>query len=397
LRDRVSMVGVPPKPSHFSINEWYLNSREKLRIAEDQHQLADRIITESERLIDETNDVSLKNRKEVDHQLQVKISDIEFKKSQLEYQKKEMDLEVEALVTYKQRVIDAQNALNVNALEICRKCLMLREKRTGIDLCIDDVELELLKEIQVIEGAQAMLVRVLEQVNEQIRRLRAMTYTLIRDLESKDNVLVIDKHNLTLKETSLNLSIYHGSAPLDPATITQEEWATSTQENIDAAAKELTTGRPLRAYIDVLLKQVVEDLWKQYDIVNEAFRRRIEEYKDYKAKLENQHFETVRQANEMNMMITKLEKAIAEKEGFMALAHTRLGNRCQRSGVELCRDEAETYLVDEVRQIKEVVTNLQQMMAERLGKVIGNYPLVSDQEIAGTSLVEVSFEDSSST
>lgn len=49
------------------------------------------------------------------------------------------------------------------------------------------------------------------------------------------------------------------------------------------------------------------------------------------------HFQTVRLINEMTMKITALEKAIAEKEAFMALAHTRLGNRCQRTNAELCR------------------------------------------------------------
>lgn len=38
-----------------------------------------------------------------------------------------------------------------------------------------------------------------------------------RDLEDKSNVLKIDGHNLALKETSLNLSMYHGYTPLDPA------------------------------------------------------------------------------------------------------------------------------------------------------------------------------------
>jgi tektin-1 len=37
----------------------------------------------------------------------------------------------------------------------------------------------------------------------------------------------------------------------------------------------------------------------------------------------------------MTLTIGKLEKGLAEKEGYMALAHTRLGNRCQRIGAEL--------------------------------------------------------------
>lgn len=73
--------------------------------------------------------------------------------------------------------------------------------------------------------------------------------------------------------------------------MTDEEWAMYTQQTIDRAAKELVSGRPLRSYIDQLLKQVIEDLWKQYYGCNDAFRRRIEEYKEAKTKLENKHFE----------------------------------------------------------------------------------------------------------
>lgn len=66
----------------------------------------------------------------------------------------------------------------------------------------------------------------------------------------------------------------------------------------------------------------------------------------------------------MTRNITKLKKALAEKEGYMALAHTRLGNRAQRPGIELCRDLVETTLVNEVREMRENAAQLQQMMAE---------------------------------
>ena len=87
----------------------------------------------------------------------------------------------------------------------------------GFDLCHDEVEIELIREIQIIKGVQGMIIKLLEQVKEQIRRLRAMNYTLKIDLEDKGNVLLIDKHNARLKETDLNLSIYHGKLPLNPA------------------------------------------------------------------------------------------------------------------------------------------------------------------------------------
>ncbi|XP_014285174.1 tektin-1 [Halyomorpha halys] len=355
---------VPPKPPRYTLDQWYMTRRERFRFMDDQHQLADRLMLKAERIIDETSDETLKNRREVDHQLEVKVKDIEFQKHTLEQQKKDMEKEIEALVTYQDRIQKCQKTLTANALEICQKCVILREARLGFDLCHDEVEMELIREIQVMEGVQTMIIRLLEQVKEQIRRLRAMNYTLKIDLEDKGNVLFIDQYNARLKETDLNLSIYHGNAPLNPATISQEEWIAQTQKNIDAAAKELLVGKPLRAYVDTLLNQMVEDLRTQYDTVNKAFMRRIGEYKETKTKLENQHFETVRQVNEMQQTIYNLQAALAQKEGFMGLAHTRLGNRCQRANAELCRDEAEIYLVNEVATIQKSVTELQKMMLD---------------------------------
>lgn len=69
----------------------------------------------------------------------------------------------------------------------------------------------------MIKGAEILLTRILEQTQEQIRRLKATLYYMDHDLEDKENNLRIDKHNLTLKETNLNLSLYHGTSRLDPS------------------------------------------------------------------------------------------------------------------------------------------------------------------------------------
>ncbi|KAF2901753.1 hypothetical protein ILUMI_04431 [Ignelater luminosus] len=359
-----TMVLVPPPPPRFTLNEWYLNNRLRYRTCLDQQQLADKILAECQRGKDEINEITVMNKREVDHKLEEKIKDVEFNKNEILKQRKEVCIEIDNLVTYNERIMDAMSSLKESALKISRKCIVFREGRVGIDLCHDDVERELLKEAETIEGAQKLLRRTLEQANEQVRRLRSTIYFIDRDLEDKDNVLKIDGYNLSLNETSLNLSMYHGFAPLDPSNITAEEWEHFTRQNIERAAKEITSARSLRAYVDTLLKQVIEDLWHQYHTVNEAFRRRIEETKEAKTKLEIQHSEITRQANEMIRNINELQKTLAEKEGFMALAHTRLGNRCQRPGMELCRDLVETNLVNEVRELRENCNMIQQLLAE---------------------------------
>lgn len=66
----------------------------------------------------------------------------------------------------------------------------------------------------------------------------------------------------------------------------------------------------------------------------------------------------------MTQNITRLEKNIAEKEGFLALAHTRLGNRCHRPNLELTRDKVENKLTQEVYGLRQTVAKLQQTLNE---------------------------------
>lgn len=361
--DQASIL-VPPPPLRFTLNEWHLNNRFRYRCSITQQKLADSLLAESERVCELSAQTAKTNKEETDHHLNEKIKDIDFRKKELLRIRKEVLLEIDALNTYKERIMDALSSVKRNALVICDKCLVGREHRLGIDLVHDNVEVELLKECDVIKGSENLLTRTLEQTHEQIRRLKSTLYYMDHDLEDKENNLRIDKHNLTLNETSLNLSLYHGTSRLDPSTITLNEWEMQTNNNIIAASKEINSARPMRAYIDAIIKQTIDDLNSQKNATDEAFRKRIEETKETKTKLELQHSEIMRQANEMTRNITKIEKSIAEKEGYMALANTRLGNRCQRHGLELTKDLVETYLVKEVHDLRTIVSKLQQTLCE---------------------------------
>lgn len=73
--------------------------------------------------------------------------------------------------------------------------------------------------------------------------------------------------------------------------VTLDEWEMQSQKNILSAAKELNGARPLRCYIDKILKQIVDDLNAQKDATDNAFRGRVDEIKEAKTKLELQHSE----------------------------------------------------------------------------------------------------------
>lgn len=60
----------------------------------------------------------------------------------------------------------------------------------------------------------------------------------------------------------------------------------------------------------------------------------------------------------MHQEISALEQAIVDKMNAIKLAETRLENRCQRDGMELCLDDAYNGLCNEVRQLRQTVLQL---------------------------------------
>lgn len=145
---------------------------------------------------------------------------------------------------------------------------------------------------------------------------------------------------------------------------TNQEWVEYTRSAIQNTAKELNSAKPLRSYIDVILKQFVEDMSNQVGRTNEAFTKRISENRYAKTVLEGIHNNTVQKVNDLSRRITDLEKELADKEGFVALCQMRLGNRAQRPGVELCQDQAQLTLMEELVQLRMTVGTLDQMLAQ---------------------------------
>ncbi|XP_074102593.1 tektin C [Cotesia typhae] len=355
---------VPPPTQKFTIDQWRLDNQARFRKCNIHCQLVESLIAESERICDSALELTKTNKTATDYELKEKLADVKFVKDEILRHRKDVILEIDALKTYKARLIDGLASIQENAAEICKKCLIAREHRLGIDLTVDDVEKELKKELEVISRADSIFTRTLEHTNEQIRILKSLLYYLDGDLENKDRSIQLDQRNLSLKETSLNLSTYHGTASLDPSIITVQEWDLHTDEIVMSTMKQMNSTRVLRCYIDNILKEIVDDLNEQKEKTNEAFRQRILETKEVKARLESQHSEIIKQANAMTQNITRLEKNIAEKEGFLALAHTRLGNRCHRPNLELTRDQVEKKLVQEVYDIRQTVTKLQETLNE---------------------------------
>ncbi len=116
---------------------------------------------------------------------------------------------------YKRRVEKAIDSIQ-EPLHIAQTCLANREKRYDIDLVHDQVQKELIKEIEIENGAHSLLVRLLEQVVEQLRLNRKAKYNLEQDLKKKFDAQSIDTHVQNLSLTSPSLYMKHGAAKIEP-------------------------------------------------------------------------------------------------------------------------------------------------------------------------------------
>lgn len=101
-------------------------------------------------------------------------------------------------------------------------------------------------------------------------------------------------------------------------------------------------------------------------------------------------FQVVAQIKEMEENISRLTKAIQDKEQPMKLAQTRLDTRTERPNVELCRDPVQYRLIEEVHEIEASVAGLQSRLAEAesslKGLIRNQLSLEEDIEIKSNTL-----------
>ncbi|RUS87169.1 hypothetical protein EGW08_005101 [Elysia chlorotica] len=370
-------------PTRFTHEDWTRSNLTKYANADVERQQAERLISESDRLKDETAKRTEKTQADVNKKLEQRLNDIRYWKQELDDKLKGLSEEIDNLIAFKQRVDKALQATE-EPLHIARMCLANREKRVGVDLVHDDVQKELLKEVETIEGVQALLKRTLEQSTEQIRLNRKAKFQLEKDLKDKFGAQNIDEYCENLKNNSPQIHFNDGVAVIEPNSVSPEQWQDFSNDNINYAERERMNSVDLRSSIDGLLQQTSNDMRKQVSDTNEAFAHRIWECKDAKGKLEDNLNKIISQIKEQEENIATLEIAIQAKEAPMKVAQTRLETRQHRPNVELCRDAVQYRLLEEVGEISSSVAQLQARLRDANSSLKGlvRNQLELEEEIA---------------
>ncbi|POI34836.1 hypothetical protein CIB84_001411 [Bambusicola thoracicus] len=371
------LLQAPPK---FHPSEWHVANKMQCASTESQKSSSERLVAESRRLVDEIEKTTQKTQSSVNKKIEQRLEEIKFWKQELDNALEQLVNETEVLLTFKIRLEKALESCK-EPLVISQKCLLNRQRRAGTDLVHDEVEQELVKEAEVLQGVIALLERTLEQTNEQIRLNRSTKYNLEMDMKDKFAALMIDNYCANLTNNAPDVRYPDKTVKIEGNFVSPEDWLYFSNINVEKADKQRNNSVALRVLIDSILSQAVNDMCKQREMVNIAFRNRAKEVRDAKHKLETLLAVVMEESASQEMNVVALKKAIADKEGPVKVAQTRLEARNHRPGVELCYDTVQYRLTGEVQEITSNIQRQVEMM-----KVWGNLRLKDTLALAETEL-----------
>ncbi|KAJ6655789.1 hypothetical protein lerEdw1_004842 [Lerista edwardsae] len=364
------LLEMPPK---FLPPEWNIANKAQYSGAEAQRSQSERLVDESQRLVDEIERTTRKTQSEVNKRIEQRIEEIKFWRQQLDDKLDQLCKETELLLMFQTRLEKALEKSCREPLFIAQECLLHRERRVGIDLVHDEVEQELIKNVEVLQGVMALLERTLEQAGEQVRLNRSAKYNLEKDLKDKYAAFTIDNYCFSLTNNTPDVHYAQNVVKVEENSVSPEEWMDFSNTNVEKADKQRNNSLALRALIDSILTQTASDLRKQDNAVMVAFQNRVKETKKAKSLLEGHLAKVMAEINSQEKNLAALQKAILDKEGPAKVAQTRLEARTHRPNVELCRDAAQYRLI---REMEEINHNIQRQARPRAA------PYPSGQEVA---------------
>ncbi|XP_074647836.1 tektin-4-like [Tubulanus polymorphus] len=357
----ISTVGY--RSQKYNPAEWHEGNYSKYFQSFTDRDKAERVRHESKQVIKETEATTNKTQADVTKKLGERLHDTNFWKFELNREIQDMIAETDLLLAQKKRLENALRATEI-PLHIATDNLNCRQQRQAMDRVQDEVELSLLKEVEIINNVKDLLKKTIDQCEKQIKFNRNAKQDLELDWSDKYEAEIIDAQCGALRNEDTNKQFYAGSAKFEEVQSTPESWAQFSHDNIVRAEHERMASEQLRTLIDNVLQDTSRDMREQCDTVDVAFAKRVDELEDALAKLKEHLKKVCSDISSMENNITDLKKASRGKENPMKVAQTRLHKRSYRPGVDLCRDPAQYKLVGEVNEIGQSMDALTQKLNE---------------------------------
>uniref|UniRef100_A0A8C5HBG6 Tektin n=1 Tax=Gouania willdenowi TaxID=441366 RepID=A0A8C5HBG6_GOUWI len=295
--------------------------------------------------------------------LRERVWDLARWKEVLESCAQKVDEEMQALTLSKEQSEHAL-AATVTPLEVSTECLTLRDGRRGMERVVDPVDEELRKEVVLIERVQGVLQQHIDKALEQLGVLQEIRHQLTSDLQNKMEALDIDMTCLSLTTLSPTISLKPNPTRIPSGSSTPQEWLEFSHSNVSCAHNAMQKSQQLREETSLSRAQLQNEMEAQCRATEFTLRKRNHDEKQARDELQWQIKTTEDEMSEMEAHILGLEADLQAKTFPLMLAHTRLEKRTARPGMDLCRDEVQRGLVDEVQQLEASILVLKKKLSE---------------------------------
>lgn len=340
------------KPStRYATSDWFTSNYTISTNAERQRTASHDVRQDSRFLRNETDNKTKWDQLDNNTRLSDRVDNIRKWKDIMEKTLADLDKEIAALSDAKEETEKALEAKNLPT-DVNIENLVTREGRQSIDVVEDEPEDQLHKENAVIDGCKKQLQQKIDEAFEQLCVLQEARQQVLADLQDKNIALEIDVDQYNLTEEAPRISYKPNPTRVPKGSTTPQNWEDFSRYNKERSDAEMAASRRLREAIHHTIQQTDNDLDAQRQASDYSYRKRMHEFKRALDELNWQKQQTEEEIAELEDDINRLTDAIRAKINPLKLAQTRLENRTYRPNVELCRDNVQYGLTDEVKQIE---------------------------------------------
>lgn len=142
----------------------------------------------------------------------------------------------------------------------CKKSMLERDKRLGVDMVQDKPQLEIQKYQVLLEDVQQILEKTIQDIEDQMISDRAAKQRLLRDVTDKQAAIEIDTHASGCRpENAVPKSFKFDPDLMSPekGAITLAEWERTTRHNIEKGEQEIKKSAAFGPRIEVSSQAII--------------------------------------------------------------------------------------------------------------------------------------------
>lgn len=236
-----------------SDTDWKFNNTFQYNLADGDCSKSEYVVAETERLCKETQEQTEKCKTQVERKFDQRIADVDYWRKEGDKNIAKLNDCLDRLTHLKTRLTKASESCK-KPLMMCKKAMIERDKRLGVDMVQDKPQMEIQKYHIYIEDVFGVFEKTIQEIEDQMISDRAAKQRLLRDVTDKQAALEIDTHASNCRPENSSSKGFK----FDPNLITPEktaltvaDWERTTRHNIQKAEQEIKNSRDFIPRVEV--------------------------------------------------------------------------------------------------------------------------------------------------